>query len=81
VSFVTFVEPTSNGSDNETLGILVNKSDDGTRGSALLINGNGGMSILHHIPLEGTQFQGGAFLRDGAPENATFSPSTDVENF
>jgi hypothetical protein len=80
VSFVTFVEPSPNGSDNETLGILVNKSDDGTRGSALLINGNGGMSVLHHIPLEGTQFQGGAFLREGTPNNLTLPPS-DVEDF
>jgi hypothetical protein len=70
MSFVTFVEPAPEnipGPDKETLGILIDRSEDGTRGSLQIIHPNGGTQVRHNVPFDGNQVAYGAYIKPSPP--------------
>lgn len=73
--FVTYCQPVENGTDLETLGILINLTEDQSRGSLFLLNRNGTTQILHNVPLDGFQVANGAHIILEPPEYVTLPPA------
>lgn len=72
MSFITFVEPSppqNPAPDQETMGILIERTPDGTRGNAFLMNPNGTTRIVTNVPIDGNQVSGGAYLKMEPPAN------------
>lgn len=80
--FVTYCQPVENGTDLETLGILINLTEDQSRGSLFLLNRNGTTQILHNVPLDGFQVANGAHIILEPPEYVTppTGPPADEED-
>lgn len=72
--FVTYCQPVENGTDLETLAILINLTEDQSRGSLFLLNRNGTTQILHNVPLDGFQVANGAHIILESPEYVTPAP-------
>lgn len=73
--FVTYCQPVENGTDLETLAILINLTEDQSRGSLFLLNRNGTTQILHNVPLDGFQVANGAHIILEPPEYVTPPPA------
>jgi hypothetical protein len=77
--FVTYCQPVENGTDLETLAILINLTEDQSRGSLFLLNRNGTTQILHNVPLDGFQVANGAHIILESPEYVTPPPAGEEE--
>lgn len=65
--FVTLVEPQDQGDPLETLGILVDRSDDGTRGTITVLDRIGGSHLRANVPFEGMHTEGGTHIKTSPP--------------